>query len=141
MKAFLDTNILLDILVPGRPSHDSSLKILQLAREHHFELQVSTQSLTDTQYILSQKKKDFSVFDGMVRWMLNHLNIDGPDSFHLRDALDHYTGDFEDDLQYAYALDNACDVIITGDRAFIERKTPGEILMMTPEEFVARMRA
>ena len=140
MKAFLDTNILLDILVAERPSHDLSMRVLQLARKRLLEIQVSTQSLTDTQYILSQKKTDFTAFAEMAKWMLNHVNIDGPDSFHIRDALEGYTGDFEDDLQYAFALDNACDIIITNDQDFIQRKTPGEILMMTPEEFIARTR-
>ena len=116
------------------------MRVLQLARKRLLEIQVSTQSLTDTQYILSQKKTDFTAFAEMAKWMLNHVNIDGPDSFHIRDALEGYTGDFEDDLQYAFALDNACDIIITNDQDFIQRKTPGEILMMTPEEFIARTR-
>ena len=140
MKAFLDTNVLLDILIPERPSHDRSLMFLRLAKERQLELQVSTQSLTDTELIIARNKNSFGVFSEMVRWMLNHINVDGPDSFHIRDAIEAYTGDFEDDLHYAYALDNACDVIITNDRKFIQRKTPGDILMMTPEEFVGKMR-
>ena len=140
MKAFLDTNVLLDILIPERPFHDRSLLILRLAKVRQIELQVSTQSLTDAQYILVKDKNSFPVFSEMVRWMLDHVNVDGPDSFQLRDAIEGYTGDFEDDLHYAYALDKACDVIITNDRKFIHRKESGDILMMTPEEFVARMR-
>ena len=141
MKAFLDTNVLLDILIPERPSHHRSLLVLRLAKEHQIELQVSTQSLTDVQYILVKDRNSFPVFSEMVRWMLNHVNVDGPDSFQLRDAIEGYTGKFEDDLHYAYALDNACDIILTNDRQFIQRKTSGDILMMTPEEFVERMRA
>ena len=138
MKACLDTNVLLDILIPKRPAHEDSLLVLRLAKERQIELQVSTQSLTDTQYILVKERNSFPVFSEMVRWMLNHINVDGPDSFQLRDAIEGHTGDFEDDLHYAYALDNACDVIITGDRKFIERKKSGDILMMTPEEFVGK---
>ena len=140
MKAFLDTNVLLDILIPERPFHDRSLLILRLAKVRQIELQVSTQSLTDAQYILVKDKNSFPVFSEMVRWMLDHVNVDGPDSFQLRDAIEGYTGDFEDDLHYAYALDKACDVIITSNRQFIHRKESGDILMMTPEEFVAKMR-
>ena len=141
MKALLDTNILLDILIQERASHEISLLILRLAKGRHINLQVSTQSLTDTEYILSRNNQDFTIFADMVKWMLNHVDVDGPDAFHLRDAIDGYSGDFEDDLQYAYAMNNACDVIITNDQKFIQRKTPGDIKMMTPEEFVGRMRA
>lgn len=140
MKIFLDTNVLLDILAPERPSHEESLLLLRLARERKIELQVSTQSLTDTAFILTRNDEDFTIFTEMVKWMLNHVNIDGIDAFHLRDALDGYSGDFEDDLQYAFAQDNACDIIITNDRKFIQRKTPGDIQMMTPEEFIGRMK-
>lgn len=140
MKAFLDTNILLDILIPERPAHEESLLVLRLAKERKLELQVSTQSLTDTEYILARDRNSFPVFTEMVRWMLNHAIVDGPDSFHLRDALEGYTGDFEDDLHYAFAWDHACDVILTNDHGFIRRKNSGAILMMTPEEFVGKMR-
>lgn len=83
------------------PHTDRSLMVLRLAKERQLELQVSTQSLTDTEFIIARNKNSFAVFSEMVLWMLNH---------------------------------------ITDDRKFIQRKTPGDILMMTPEEFVGKMR-
>ena len=141
MKLLLDTNILLDILQEKRPSHQASFLILEGAKKHLYEVQISTQSITDAMYIAIKNGIPFDALSNLSYWMLNHVNVDGPDAFHLRDALDGYSGDFEDDLQYAYALNNDCDFIITNDRKFIQRKTPGDIKMMTPEEFVGRMRA
>jgi predicted nucleic acid-binding protein len=140
MKAFIDTNVLLDILLPNRPSHNASRLVLQAAKMHLLDIQISTQSLTDTEYILSRNGIDFKVFADLTYWLLNNVSVDGPNSLQLRDALTAHSGDFEDDFQYAFAEDCDCDILITGDRKFIQRKTPGDILMMTPEEFVARMR-
>ncbi|MBR0053423.1 MAG: PIN domain-containing protein [Bacteroidales bacterium] len=139
MKLFLDTNILLDILQGKRPSHQTSSLILEGAKKQLYEVQISIQSIADVTYIAIRNGIPFDAVSRLSSWMLDHVNVDGPDSFHLRDAIEGHTGDFEDDLHYAYAQDNACDIIITGDRQFIQRKTPGDILMMTPEEFVGRM--
>ena len=71
--------------------------------------------------------------------LFNYINVSYIDPFEIRDALLSRDTDIEDNAQYAHALSEACDIIITNDRKFIQRKTPGEILMMTPEEFVGKM--
>ena len=71
--------------------------------------------------------------------IFNYVNVSHIDLSEIREALLSPDTDVEDNAQYAHALSEACDVIITNDRKFIQRKTPGEILMMTPEEFVGKM--
>ena len=142
IKAFIDTNVLVDLFTKERPSHVCAVNIFYAARTHRFEAALTTQSILDAAYITIGRKSSFSPehFRESILDMLHFINISHIDTFEIRDALLAPDADIEDNAQYAHAMSEACDVIITGDREFIQRKTPGDILMMTPEEFVARMR-
>ena len=142
IKVFLDTNVLVDYFMEERPHHDHALTIFSAAKSHRCEAVLTIQSILDVAYIATGRKSGVNPdgFKKAILDMLNYLNISHIDLFEIRDALLAPDMDIEDNALYAHAYSEACDVIITGDREFIQRETPGDILMMTPEEFVARMR-
>ena len=142
IKVFLDTNVLVDYFMEERPHHDQALTIFSAAKSHRCEAVLTIQSILDAAYIATGRKSGVNPdgFKKAILDMLNYLNISHIDLFEIRDALLAPDMDIEDNALYAHAYSEACDVIITGDREFIQRETPGDILMMTPEEFVARMR-
>lgn len=142
IKVFLDTNVLVDYFMEERPHHDHALTIFSAAKSHRFEAVLTIQSILDAAYIATGRKSGVNPdgFKKAILDMLNYLNISYIDLFEIRDALLAPDMDIEDNALYAHAYSEACDVIITGDREFIQRKTPGDIQMMTPEDFVARMR-
>lgn len=142
IKVFLDTNVLVDYFMEERPHHDQALTIFSAAKSHRCEAVLTIQSILDVAYIATGRKSGVNPdgFKKAILDMLNYLNISHIDLFEIRDALLAPDMDIEDNALYAHAYSEACDVIITGDREFIQRETPGDILMMTPEEFVARMR-
>lgn len=141
IKAFIDTNVLLDHFIEKRDPNGYSRTIFAAVRSHKIEAVVTIQSILDAAYVATDRlgvKMD--QFKNTLLGMLNYVNISYIDSFDIRDALLSEEPDIEDNAQYSHAYSEACDVIITNDRKFIQRKTPGDILMMTPEEFVGKMR-
>ena len=142
IKVFFDTNVLVDFFMEERLHHDHALTIFSAAKHHRFEAVITIQSILDAAYIATGRKSGVNPdgFKKAILDMLNYINVSYIDTFEIRDALLAPDADIEDNAQYAHAMSEACDIIITGDRKFIQRKTPGDILMMTPEEFVARMR-
>lgn len=142
LKAFLDTNILLDILQEGRPSAEFSQIILQTVFNYQIEAVITSQSVLDASYVALKAGKDpDSFFNTVQRWH-NFINTDQIDTFDLTWAIRNFSGDFEDDAQVSRALDTRCDVFVTGDRKLLNHYKGAfeHLQFMTPEEFVAKMR-
>ena len=55
MKAFLDTNALLDALMDNRLGHEATLAILQVIRSGDISACLSSQSVIDAAYIATQR--------------------------------------------------------------------------------------
>lgn len=142
-KAFLDTNVLLDVLcTPKRPSADASAVVFQAIRSGYLEGVITTQSILDAAYILSRTSGRFDreAFGQCILSMMNFLNINAIHIFDIRDAVLRGDGDLEDDTLFAHAEAEGCDAVITSDREFRCRKDASGIPFFTPEEFVSRLR-
>lgn len=141
MRAFLDTNILIDFIDKGRPSATSSAILWEAARSHKIEVFVTTQSILDMFYIVSDTLKDREAAYQFITWMLNHINVESICAAHLFTALRSSHADFEDNAQVAYADMKGCDVFITNDRKILNRTDLQPMKAMTPEQFVNKMTA
>lgn len=142
-RAFLDTNILLDVLSTSeRPSSEASEQIFEAIRSGIFEGFITTQSIIDAAYILSRQRSRFDreAFGQCIISMMNYLNINAIHPFDIRDAVFHGKGDLEDDSLFAHAEALGCDAIITSDRKFRQQKEASGMLFFTPEAFLARLR-
>ena len=139
IKVFLDTNTLMDILAPRKSSEASAL-IFEAVKRGYIEAVLSTQSIIDASYAL-RKEQDKNNFYRLVNWCCNHINMTYIDAFHLQDAISSQSGDYEDDAQYACALDNTCDYFITNDKKLIARYSEVQqaLIPCTPEAFVAKL--
>ena len=140
IKALIDTNVLLDHFVGNRDPEGYSELILAAAHSHKIEAVITSQSILDAAYVATGSRgTGLDCFKKTMLSIFNYVNVSHIDLSEIREALLSPDTDVEDNAQYAHALSEACDVIITNDRKFIQRKPPGEILMMTPEEFVGKM--
>ncbi len=142
-RAFLDTNVLIDVLcTPGRPSAEASVTIFQAIRSGFLEGFITTQSIIDAAYILSRLSGRFDreAFGRCILAMSDYLNINAIHIFDIRDAILHGSGDLEDDSQFAHADALGCDAIITSDKSFRRRETGSGPQFFTPESFVTRLR-
>ena len=137
MRIFLDTNVLLDFVQDGRPNNEIVKLLLELMNKKHQEAYVTTQSILDLVYVGS--KIDYAKTMVFVNFMLKRYNVSHIDSFCIREALKAGHPDFEDSAQIACAEEEECDVFLTSDNGILGRGIDS-MLVMTPEQFVDRMR-
>ena len=141
IKAFLDTNILIDVLSGIRPSSPASVQIMEAVKKNLIEAAISTQSILDTAYSLRGQIQQ-GEFYRFTEWMINYINVDYINTFDIKNAILENSGDFEDDAQVARALDTCCDVFVTSDKKLCKRyEGKYEFLQfMSPEEFVSKLK-
>ena len=138
VKVFIDTNVLMDVLLGDRASSEASGKIFNAVREGRLEGLLTTQTLIDAAYVLEKSRLPFQ--EQFLK-LGNFFNIENLDWFDIPQACLQGRGDFEDDAQYARAEESCCDAIITNDRQFrnrYEARNP-HIGFYTPEEFIRKI--
>ena len=139
IKVFIDTNVLIDYLIPGRLNHTPAVDLFSLILTSTIEATFSTQSVLDVAYI--GKKYDgfsMSAFRQTMNMLLARTNASYIDTMDLRTALQDPNEDLEDNAQIAFACAQRCDVIITYDRKMLSRTAPAPLMIMTTEDFLAR---
>lgn len=142
MRVFIDTNVVMDWLLEDRPAKPFAKTIITAAEQHCFELIISTQSIIDTSYFSQKSGMPFERISDTLRYLYTFAKIVGIDSIDCLWAIDHYSGDFEDDMQYASAYSNVCDYFITHDKALFSLNDPNcPMTVITPEKFVEAMMA
>lgn len=139
MKIFMDTNVLLDFVLEGRPRNATVQIIFDSLKANRIETIVTTQSILDMVFVAEKEGQCKTMTDIFVNWMLNHFNVRPIESYDLRVALEDIHPDFEDNVQIARAEDQHCDIFLTSDKKIIARDLES-MLVLTPEQFVERMR-
>lgn len=133
MKLFLDTNVLLDILMDSRQYHLESATILQLGEKGIAQLVISTQSILDAAYVFTQKDKaSIDTFKKAIRFILTVTTIAAIDENNIKAALRSTIDDFEDSAQIDCAKDAECDFMISSDKKW---RNYTELPVYTPKEF------
>lgn len=120
MKLFLDTNVLLDVLIPGREYNWFSSALMQVFKSGSIKACISTQSIIDASYVFSRCRKDegLSSFKTMVDKLLSFIEIVSITDDDLREAGKSSVPDYEDACQLAAAMRIGCDGIVTSDGKF-----------------------
>ena len=140
MKVFIDTNILLDWILKDRPFKEVSKAILSAAKNNLFTLVVSSQSIIDAHFTARKQGESYASFEKAIKHLRSFAEISAIDWIDLSWAFAHYSGDFEDDAQYASAYNSVCDFFITRDKKLMglnDKFNP--MTVISPEEFVAQM--
>ena len=114
MKAFLDTNILLDY-GQAREAFIYAKAILELGEQGEIELYASYLSYANMGYILRHYPKE--TMWSLIREMREGIKVVSNDASQLDSALLHEpVDDYEDLLQYQCAVAAGCDVIVTNNK-------------------------
>ena len=111
MKAFLDTNILLDLLLE-REGYEASAQILQLRDEGKIGLCVSILTMINVAYVYKKTVGQNAVIPNL-KYLSAIVDVLPMDNDTLEQALYMEGKDFEDTMQYLCAIQNHCDAIIT----------------------------
>lgn len=132
-KIFIDTDVLLDLLLERSPFFDSIAKIITLAIENKVKLYTSSLSIVNANYILS-KYKNAENSKSILNSFLIYLELVKLDEELIIKGLNSDFKDFEDSLQHFSALDSKCEYLLTRNiRDFKKSKIP----VFTPDEFIS----
>jgi predicted nucleic acid-binding protein len=136
MKLFIDTNIILDILLAREPFASKSMELLQEAEKKKYSMYISASSATDIFYLLSKYLKDKQTVYSIFGELLNIVMIaDVTDSI-VRRSYNENWEDFEDAVQYNCAKSIHSEYIITrNNRDF----TKSDIPVLSPEEYLDKV--
>lgn len=133
MKIFLDTNVILDCIIPGRRYEYSSARILSIRNTIDISICISILSVADIAYILRKMESRDKILQ-RLRILLDKCKVLPMNDMQLYKALGSLTPDFEDALQMSCAWMECCDCIITGNVQHFGTYTT--IPVYTPEEFL-----
>jgi len=134
MRIFVDTNVLLDVIVPRE---DASLKItsglfLNLRDQKGYELCVSTISMATCAFYLKGNMESVSKMKVLTKGLtiLDTLSSD------FQTALSFGEKDIEDAMQFCVAARSRCDLIATRDKhGFLRSPVP----FMTPADILSHI--
>lgn len=129
MKVFLNTNIVLDLLLQ-RPGYELSAQILDLQEKGKIHTCVSILTMVNAAYIY-RKSVGEAIAVVNLKYLSAFMDILPMDNDMLQKAISMEGPDFEDLFQAVCASTNGCDVIITRntkDFKGLNAQTPAEFL-------------
>jgi predicted nucleic acid-binding protein len=137
VKAFLDTNILLDLLLDRGPYAEAAEDLLALVESGAFPGYVSAITISNIHYILKDLHKHKDPLPALGS-LLSFLEVVPTSKKILLDAMDGGFKDYEDGIQYASALSAKCTHLVTRNARDFKRS---RIPVVSASEMCALARA
>lgn len=136
MRVFLDTNVALDTLLPGRPSHKESTELINLGSNANIRFRITSLSIADMAYC---SRKYVAKEDLIERFKLfyREWKIISLGAMDIAFAMESKCPDFEDALQIS-AAEMESDVIVTNNKKHFEPYTA--LPVYSPKEFMDKLR-
>jgi len=113
-RVFVDTNVILDVVLQRDGFWGDSLKVFQFEEQGKIKACVSASSITDVFYI-SRKKLSIPTARQVIEDLLSIFEVVGVDGKDLTGALSVPIDDYEDALQAYCASKVSADVLVTKD--------------------------
>ena len=131
---FIDSGILLDIILERYPYYEWALGILLLVDQNQktYSACTSVHSLLNAHYLTKKYSGEKSARNS-IRLLVNKLDIITEDRKIVENALASGFSDFEDAVQYHAAISVKADVIITRNIKDYKQST---IPVLTAEQFL-----
>ena len=138
-KIFLDTNVILDLYIPGREGKAAAQSLFNLKESagDDIRLYLSFLSVADIAYVL-RKHLGNGRLEEVLRELLHLCDVLPMSDFSIRDALESSCPDFEDALQISCAEIKECDFLLTSNLRHFQGNT--WIPVLTPAQFLENLR-
>lgn len=133
MKIFLDTNIIIDLVLNRHPWVRYELVLLELSRQKKLSLTVSDISFLNLAYAVRKVMSPDEIYAAMTD-QLKYMNVAAAGESVIRSAVSLRWKDMEDCVQYLTARNEGADYIITRD---LTGFSLSDIPVMTPVEFLS----
>ena len=111
-RIFVDTNILLDVLLEREGYYYDALKIWATAENGDVEACIAAISLNNVHYVMRKLKSETTAMIA-VKILLRIFKVVPVDADILGLAVDFHDKDFEDDIQLQCALKAKCSQLFT----------------------------
>jgi predicted nucleic acid-binding protein len=134
VNAFIDTNVLLDVLANRAPFYVDAAAVWTLAEQGRIRGLVSAVSFTNIYYIV-RKLRDHRTAQRTLVMLRDTFTPVACDERVLNQALDASFKDFEDAVQYFSAVQAEASVLITRNADHFP--SSGALVIATPAEFPA----
>lgn len=137
MVIFLDTNIILDVLLQREPFFKSSETIWSMVENKTIKGFISANSITDIFYIVNKhlgNEYAYEVLESLIK-VFNIARITVADD--IKKALEYKLKDFEDSLQVVCAKNIKAKYLIT--RNSEDFKSITDINVISPDDFLKDM--
>ena len=132
MRIFIDTNIVLDVLLKRSPFNEAAERILIICADAHIGF-LSVNSLTDIFYV-ARKSLDALSTKAVVRRLIELLEIIPINKEDCINALSLPIDDFEDGLIFICAEKAGADFIVTRDEELL--KIESDISVIAPDKLL-----
>lgn len=133
MTAFIDTNVLLDVLACRKPFHAAASRIWTLAERGSVRAFVSAISFNNIYYI-TRKASGKERADQALRLLRDVFEVVPVDARILNLAMDDRIADFEDAMQFHSAVQSRVRHLVTRDP---DDFPGGTITIISPTEYLA----
>ncbi len=136
-KAFLDTNVILDLLLDREPFNEDIAQIFDTAEERSIKLCVSSLTIANINYIVGRiegpKKAKLK-----TKKLLQIIEVESVGKKEVVKSINSKFKDFEDGVQNFCALESKHAIIVT--RNTKDFKT-SKLSIMNPREYLAKVNA
>ena len=120
-KAFVDANVIIDILDKSRENFVVANQIINYCIDKGIELYTSCDLITTVYYVLSKKDRKKALEDIKATLdifeLISFSNTEVNEAIYLTEK-DKNFRDLENTLQYVLAKKEDCDLILTNDKRF-----------------------
>lgn len=132
MKAMIDTNVILDVLLKRGAFFQDSSNVLKKVSMGFHEY-ISAAAVTDIYYIAYKELRDKEKVKSLIKKLLQIVRVENVNEADILAALDSDWSDFEDSVQNAIAENNEYDLIITRNPSDYKKS---QIQVLTPKELL-----
>lgn len=138
-KIFLDTNVILDLYIPGREGKAAARSLLDLKEVagDDIRLYLSFLSIANIAYVL-RKHYDKARLKEILRGLFHFCDVLPMSDISIMDALDASCPDFEDALQISCAEMKECDFLLSSNLRHFQEHT--WMTVLTPAQFLERLK-
>lgn len=132
VKAFLDTDVIIDFLVDQEPFSSDSAQLFELAEANKLSLLTSSLSIHNVHYFIKNKLDNKKATE-VISELMQLICIQCTCKKNMDEAVKIGFLDFEDAIQNAVASEQKVDVILTRR---IKDFKKSNLLVQTPKEFL-----
>jgi predicted nucleic acid-binding protein len=135
VTVLLDTNIIVDVALERQPHFEASQQVLLLVEQGQIEGYISASTFGDLYYIIRRSRGREWTTD-FIDWLVTYCQIATVNEAVIRMALTSNFRDFEDAIQYATAVINQLDAIVTRNPQDFPVTTPR---ILTPNQLIQEL--